>query len=58
MILVNWASTKQGTAAAFGVYAFSYSLGPTLIIDGIRTSMWHQESFGTAYAMKIQMNNA
>ncbi|KAF6812765.1 major facilitator superfamily transporter [Colletotrichum plurivorum] len=58
MALVNWASDKAGTAAAFGVYAVSYTLGPTTIIDSIRTSMWHQSVFGSAYAVKIAMNNA
>jgi len=58
MALVNWATTTQGTAAAFGIYAFAYSFGPTVIIDSIRTSMWHQEVFGSAYAVKITTNNA
>ncbi|KAF8854109.1 MFS general substrate transporter [Acephala macrosclerotiorum] len=58
MVLVNWATTTQGTAAAFGIYAVAYSLGPTLIIDSIRTSIWHQSVFGSAYAIKITLNNA
>ncbi|CZR51058.1 related to MFS transporter [Phialocephala subalpina] len=58
MCLVNWATTTQGTAAAFGIYAVAYSLGPTLIIDSIRTSIWHQSVFGSAYAIKITLNNA
>ncbi|KFZ24761.1 hypothetical protein V502_00765 [Pseudogymnoascus sp. VKM F-4520 (FW-2644)] len=58
MALVNWANTTQGTAAAFGIYAFAYTFGPTVIIDSIRTSMWHQEVFGSAYALKIMMNNS
>ncbi|ORY68762.1 major facilitator superfamily transporter [Pseudomassariella vexata] len=58
MALVNWATDTKGTAAAFGVYAVAASFGPTLIIDGIRTSMWHQSVFGSAYALKIVMNNA
>ncbi|GAT25696.1 MFS transporter [Aspergillus luchuensis] len=36
MVLVNFAESKQGTAAAFGMYAVAVSLGPTSIIDGIR----------------------
>ncbi|KAF9872097.1 major facilitator superfamily transporter [Colletotrichum karsti] len=58
MALVNWASEKAGTAAAFGIYAISSTLGPTPIIDSIRTSMWHQSVFGSAYAVKVAMNNA
>ncbi|KFZ00644.1 hypothetical protein V501_10592 [Pseudogymnoascus sp. VKM F-4519 (FW-2642)] len=58
MALVNWANSTKGTAAAFGIYAFAYSFGPTVIIDSIRTSMWHQEVFGSAYSMKIMMNNS
>ncbi|GAB7356279.1 hypothetical protein MBLNU459_g7086t3 [Dothideomycetes sp. NU459] len=58
MALVCWAPSIKGTAAAFGVYAFAYSLGPTVIIDSIRTSMWHQSVFGSAYAVKITINNA
>ncbi|OJZ87301.1 hypothetical protein ASPFODRAFT_131461 [Aspergillus luchuensis CBS 106.47] len=58
MVLVNFAESKQGTAAAFGMYAVAVSLGPTSIIDGIRTSLWHQSVFGSAYALKVTMNNA
>lgn len=58
MALVCWSGTTAGNAAAFGIYAFAYSLGPTTIIDSIRTSMWHQSVFGSAYAIKIGMNNA
>ncbi|KAI5207465.1 major facilitator superfamily transporter [Aureobasidium subglaciale] len=58
MALVCWAPTVQGTAAAFGIYAFAFSLGPTVIIDGVRTSMWHQGAFGTAYGIKVTINNA
>jgi hypothetical protein len=38
--------------------AIAYSFGPTLIIDSIRTSIWHQSVFGSAYALKITLNNA
>jgi MFS family permease len=58
MALVCWAPSTQGTAAAFGIYAFAFSLGPTVIIDSIRTSMWHQGAFGTAYGIKVTINNA
>ncbi|THW12459.1 major facilitator superfamily transporter [Aureobasidium pullulans] len=58
MALVCWAPSIKGTAAAFGIYAFAFSLGPTVIIDGIRTSMWHQGAFGTAYGIKVTINNA
>ncbi|CEL01359.1 hypothetical protein ASPCAL00943 [Aspergillus calidoustus] len=58
MVLVNFAPSKGGTAASFGVFAIASSLGPTSIIDSIRTSLWHQSVFGSAYALKITMNNA
>ncbi|PYH93569.1 MFS transporter [Aspergillus ellipticus CBS 707.79] len=58
MVLVNFATSTQGTAAAFGIYAVAVSLGPTSIIDGIRTTLWHQSVFGSAYAIKVTMNNA
>ncbi|KAF7901650.1 uncharacterized protein EAF01_006949 [Botrytis porri] len=58
MSIVNWAPSIKGTDAAFGIYAFAYCFGPTLIIDSIRTSMWHQGVFGSAYALKVTMNNA
>ena len=38
--------------------AVAYSLGPATIIDSIRTSIYHQSVFGSAYAIKITMNNA
>lgn len=58
MLLVTFGDTVKGTAASFGMFAFAYCFGPTTIIDGIRTSMWHHSVFGSAYALKITMNNA
>ncbi|KXJ87283.1 MFS transporter [Microdochium bolleyi] len=58
MSLVAFSNTMAGTAAAFGIYGVASSFGPTIIIDSIRTSMWHQSVFGSAYALKIAMNNA
>ncbi|GIJ92680.1 hypothetical protein Asppvi_001958 [Aspergillus pseudoviridinutans] len=58
MVLVNFAETTSGTAASFGIYAIAVSFGPTSIIDSIRTTLWHQSVFGSAYALKITMNNA
>jgi hypothetical protein len=58
MVLVNLAETRSGTAASFGIYAIAVSLGPTSIIDSIRTTLWHQSVFGSAYALKVTMNNA
>ncbi|OJJ44472.1 hypothetical protein ASPZODRAFT_71678 [Penicilliopsis zonata CBS 506.65] len=58
MCLAAWGPTVAGTAASFGVYAVASSMGPTVIIDSIRTSMWYQEVFGTGYAMKIAINNS
>ncbi|KAL4884922.1 major facilitator superfamily domain-containing protein [Aspergillus karnatakaensis] len=58
MILVNFAETKAGTAASFGIYAIASTFGPTSIIDSIRTTLWHQSVFGSAYSLKVTMNNA
>ncbi|KAL3476285.1 major facilitator superfamily domain-containing protein [Aspergillus californicus] len=58
MVLVNFAPSTGGTAASFGIFAIASCLGPTSIIDSIRTSLWHQSVFGSAYALKITMNNA
>ncbi|ROV90609.1 hypothetical protein VSDG_07474 [Cytospora chrysosperma] len=58
MCLAMWGPTVAGTAASFGVYAVAYTFGPTVIIDGIRTTMWYQEVFGSAYAVKIAINNS
>lgn len=58
MCLARWGPSVAGTAASFGVYAFANNLGPTVIIDGIRTTMWYQEVFGSAYAVKVAVNNA
>ena len=57
MSLIMWAHTMSGTAAGFGFYAFAVSLGPTVIIDALRTTMWSQDVFGSAYAVKICINN-
>ncbi|KAL6860859.1 major facilitator superfamily domain-containing protein [Trichoderma novae-zelandiae] len=58
MCLAAFGPTVAGTAASFGIYAFASSLGPTVIIDAIRTSMWYQEVFGSGYAIKIAINNS
>ncbi|KAJ5395998.1 uncharacterized protein N7487_010301 [Penicillium crustosum] len=58
MVLINFATSTAGTGAAFGIYAIAVSLGPTSVIDSIRTSLWHQSVFGSAYALKVTMNNA
>ncbi|KAH6974310.1 major facilitator superfamily domain-containing protein [Ilyonectria sp. MPI-CAGE-AT-0026] len=58
MCLAAWGPSIGGTAASFGIYAIASSLGPTVIIDGIRTSMWYQEVFGAGYAIKIAINNS
>ena len=57
MTLVAWGDTITGTAASFGIYAVAYSIGPTVIIDSIRTSLLDHSVFGTAYAVKIFVNN-
>jgi hypothetical protein len=58
MCLAAWGPTIGGTTASFGIYAFAFSFGPTVIIDGIRTSMWYQEVFGSGYAVKIAVDNS
>ncbi|KAK8172956.1 LOW QUALITY PROTEIN: major facilitator superfamily domain-containing protein [Phyllosticta citrichinensis] len=39
MALCAWGPSVSGTAASFGIYAVAFTLGPTVIIDGIRTSL-------------------
>ncbi|KAJ6161037.1 hypothetical protein N7470_004433 [Penicillium chermesinum] len=58
MVLLNYAKTQAGTGASFGIYAIASALGPTSIIDSIRTTIWHQSVFGSAYSLKVTMNNA
>lgn len=58
MLLVTFSTGTTGTAASFAVFAFAYCFGPTTIIDGTRTSMWDSTVFGSAYSIKIMMNNA
>ncbi|KAF4549628.1 Hypothetical protein D9617_20g026840 [Elsinoe fawcettii] len=58
MLLVCFSGAVKGTAASFGVFAVAYCFGPATIIDSIRTTMWDNTVFGTAYAIKITMNNA
>ncbi|KAK2054665.1 major facilitator superfamily transporter [Colletotrichum caudatum] len=58
MALLNWATDAKGAAAAFGIYAVAFTLGPTTIIDGIRTSMWNASTFGSAYSVKMVINNS
>ncbi|KAK9778236.1 putative Major facilitator superfamily transporter [Seiridium cardinale] len=58
MALVNWASVVTGTAASFGIYAVAATYNPTVLVDGMRASLWQQSTFGTAYSLKIMMNNS
>ncbi|KAI4599916.1 hypothetical protein KJ359_001652 [Pestalotiopsis sp. 9143b] len=58
MLLLCFGSNVTGAAASLGVFAFAYCFGPTTIIDSIRTSIWDPSVFGSAYALKITMNNA
>lgn len=58
MVLLNFTPSTAGTGASFGIYAIAMSLGPTSIIDSIRTTLWHQSVFGSAYSLKVTMNNA
>ncbi|KJX94730.1 major facilitator superfamily transporter like protein [Zymoseptoria brevis] len=58
MVLAAFGPSISGTAASLGVYAVAVSLGPTVIIDAIRTSIWHQDTFGAAYSIKILINNS
>ncbi|CEJ57137.1 Putative Major facilitator superfamily transporter 3 [Penicillium brasilianum] len=58
MVLLNFAPSRAGTGASFGIYAIAVSMGPTSIIDSIRTTLWHQSVFGSAYSLKVTMNNA
>ncbi|KAK7744634.1 hypothetical protein SLS53_003520 [Cytospora paraplurivora] len=58
MCLAAWGPNVAGTAASFGVYAVAFTFGPTAIIDSIRTTMWYQGVFGSAYGVKIAINNS
>jgi MFS family permease len=58
MLLVCFSANIKGTAASFAVFAFAYCFGPTTIIDSSRTAMWDSTVFGSAYAIKITLNNA
>ena len=58
MTLVAFANEVKGTAAAFGIFAVAYCVGPTTIIDSTRTALWDHSVFGSAYAVKTTMNNA
>lgn len=58
MLLVTFGNQIKGTAASFGVFAVAYCFGPTTIVDSTRTAMWDHSVFGSAYAIKITMNNA
>jgi hypothetical protein len=58
MALFNWAPKIQCTAASFGIYAVASSYNPAVRIASLRTSLWSQSIFGTAYALKIMMNNS
>ncbi|KAJ5639608.1 uncharacterized protein N7484_007470 [Penicillium longicatenatum] len=58
MALLNFTPSKAGTGASFGIYAIAMSFGPTSVIDGIRTTLWNQSVFGSAYSLKVTMNNA
>lgn len=57
MCLAAFGPDIAGTAASLGVYAVAYSMGPTTIVDGIRTAIWYQDTFGAGYAVKITVNN-
>lgn len=58
MLLVSFGNQIKGTAASFAVFAVAYCFGPTTIVDSSRTALWDHSVFGSAYAIKITMNNA
>lgn len=58
MLLVNYASTVSGTAAAFGIYAVATTFSPMSVIDAIRVTLADQIDFGTAYAIKVLIANS
>ncbi|KAK7523681.1 hypothetical protein IWZ03DRAFT_410528 [Phyllosticta citriasiana] len=57
MALCVWGPSVSGAAASFGIYAVAFTLGSTVIIDGIRTSICCQDVF-SAYGIKIAVNNS
>lgn len=58
MILVNFASTVAGTAAAFVIFALTSVFSSMVIIDSIRAVVMEQTTFGTAYAIKVMVANS
>ncbi|KAH8651452.1 major facilitator superfamily transporter [Xylariales sp. PMI_506] len=58
MLLVNYAATVTGTAAAFVIYAMTTVFSSMVIIDTIRSTVMEQTTFGTAYSIKVMVANS
>lgn len=58
MLLVKFGETRGQAITGFAFYSLAYCFGPTVIIDSVRTSLWHQSVFGSAYSLKLLMNNS
>ncbi|KAK5045191.1 hypothetical protein LTR84_009524 [Exophiala bonariae] len=58
MALLSFTKTIPGATAAFAIFGVFFIYSPMSIVDGIRTSLHEQTTFGTAYATKSMMSNS
>lgn len=58
MALLNFSKTISGTIASYAIFGVFFIYSPMSIIDGIRTTLPDQTTFGTAYAVKSMMSNS
>ncbi|EOD43208.1 putative mfs transporter protein [Neofusicoccum parvum UCRNP2] len=53
MAVLRWAPGVTGTAVSFGIISVCVSSTFLVAYDGVRTSLWHQEIYGTANSIKV-----
>lgn len=58
MTLPNFSKTISGTIASYAIFGAFFIYSPMSILDGIRTTLPDQTTFGTAYAVKSMMSNS
>ncbi|KAF4303508.1 putative mfs transporter protein [Botryosphaeria dothidea] len=58
MAIMRWDSSRVATGVSLGFV--SLAICPTLLVayDGVRSSLWHQELYGTANAIKVSTGYA
>ncbi|KAF2208125.1 hypothetical protein CERZMDRAFT_101817 [Cercospora zeae-maydis SCOH1-5] len=54
----NYSVLRSQELPPFGIFALGFTLGTTSIIDGIRTAIWYQDTFTSAYAIRTVVNNS